>query len=1024
MVKDPDGIPLPGATVMLKGVSQGTTTDFDGKFELKVNQPSGTLVISFIGYKILEVPFRIGTSVSVTLQEDVNSLDEVVVTALGIKREEKQLGYAQQTIQAESMTHARANNWGEALRGKVAGLNIVTSGSGPMNSQQITLRGERSLGANGNAALIVVDGIPVYSGLTSSGNNNAYMEEDVPVDYGNGIVDINPEDIESVTVLKGAGATALYGSRAANGAIMITTKSGKVEKGLGVTFSSNASVDIIQEWPEWQYEYGQGTMARNSDGELYYSYGVTEDGASTSGTSSAFGPKFDGQYYYQYDPILEGRSQDRTLWKPYKNNRKDFWRTGTTYTNNVSIEGGDSKGNMRASFTHSKNEWIMPNTGFERLAVSLKGSYQVSDRIRLNSVVNYTNRTSDNLPGTGYNNHSINYFEIFQNPNVDLEWYRPIWKEGRYQVSQIKPFSSYIENPYLIAYEVLNGINSNGVTGTLSANIKLSDYFDFMVRTGLNTNHQDREQKRPFDTNRFGRGYYKKQNIYAQETNVDFLLTYKNAFGDFDLSTSVGGNAMDFRYRRLDAATEDGLVVPGIYKLSNGISPASVRSLDSNKKVNSLYGMISWAYQNSIFLDLTARNDWSSTLPQDNWSFFYPSANASIVLSELLQFPKSIDYAKLRFSVAQVGNDTQPYRTSKYYSQSDFPSSATAPSTMHNINFKPEITTSYEAGMEYRLFGNRLGFDAAVYRTFTENQILEVPLNWVTGYSRAILNAGKVRNQGVELMVNGTPVKTSSFSWQTTVTWARNYNKILELAEALEGEDQQILGNGGSATLIAKVGGSTGDIYGYGFVRNEEGQILYNSKGMPIQPSEISYQGSAYADWKAGWVNTFTYKNLKLNVTLDGQYGGIVYSQTFHKASEQGKLKHTLYGREDGYIIGDGVVANSDGTFSPNTTKVGVPQYYKEYYRRANVESNSFDASFIKLREISLTYSIPRQLISKTGFRNANVSFYGRNLAVISDFPIYDPESAALNGDTLLPGIEMGQLPSPATYGMSLKVEF
>lgn len=313
----------------------------------------------------------------------------------------------------------------------------------------------------------------------------------------------------------------------------------------------------------------------------------------------------------------------------------------------------------------------------------------------------------------------------------------------------------------------------------------------------------------------------------------------------------------------------------------------------------------------------------------------------------------------------------KPYRTSKCYSQSDFPSSATAPSTMHNINFKPEITTSYEAGMEYRLFGNRLGFDAAVYRTFTENQILEVPLNWVTGYSRAILNAGKVRNQGVELMVNGTPVKTSSFSWQTTVTWARNYNKILELAEALEGEDQQILGNGGSATLIAKVGGSTGDIYGYGFVRNEEGQILYNSKGMPIQPSEISYQGSAYADWKAGWVNTFTYKNLKLNVTLDGQYGGIVYSQTFHKASEQGKLKHTLYGREDGYIIGDGVVANSDGTFSPNTTKVGVPQYYKEYYRRANVESNSFDASFIKLREISLTYSIPRQLISKTGFRNA-----------------------------------------------------
>lgn len=1026
-VVDQQNIALPGAVIRNTTTGKAVQSNLDGEFSISYEQLKTTVLeISFLGFETQTITVGDLTFLTVQLKESTSVLNEVVVTALGIKREEKQLGYSQQTLNGEELNHARSNNWSDELKGKVAGMTMLSSNSGPMNSTQIKLRGDRSVNLGANGALIVVDGVIVGGDLWSNGAETAYIGDDAPVDYGNGIADLNPDDIESITVLKGPGAAALYGSRAGNGVLMITTKSGsKKNKGLGISINSNVSFDVIQHWPDYQYQYGQGTgKSFNKAGDPFYSYGASADGSNTGSTSSAFGPKFEGQSYFQYDPTTETQGAERTLWRPYKNNIKDFWRTGMTTTNTLGLSGGNDKGSIRATITHSNNEWIMPNTGFDRTTLATKAKYEIAKGVTVNSTVSYSNRSSDNLPGTGYGNHTIGYFMIFQNPNVDLEWYRPIWKKDKNQLEQIHPFSSYIENPYLIAYETTNAVNANTMVGSLSTDIDLAPKLKLMLRGAINSRADKREERRPFNTTKFGEGYFKTQQINFTEINTDFLLSYTEDKGDvFTYGLSVGGNMRDSKWHS-NASWVKGLVTPGVYMIANGKDKPSTKIADENLKVNSLYGMASVGYKNMVFLDGTVRNDWSSSLPAANWSFMYASLNASLVLSDIFVLPSTIDYSKLRFSYADVGNGTSPYKTKLYYENSEFPSSATAPTTLHNIDLKPEATKSFEIGYEHKMFKNRLGFDVTVYETKTKNQLITVPLNLVTGYSKAHVNAGTVRNRGIEVVLHATPIKTNSFSWNTTLNWAKNDNKILSLSPDLEGGDQQVLAESGTAQIIGKVGGTTGDLYGYKFVRNDEGQIIYTDKGLPEQSKEIEYIGSAYADWTAGWVNTFKYKNVTLSFTLDGSYGGKVYSQTHHKMSEQGKLGHTLYGREEGFIIGDGVVRNGDGTFSPNTTKVNPADYYGQYYRRANLESNSFDASYLKVRDVSIEYNFPKKVLDKLKMTRLSVSVFGRNLATLTSFPIFDPETAALNGGSMMPGVEMGQLPSPATYGFNLKLEF
>ncbi|GAB3823568.1 hypothetical protein GCM10028895_30680 [Pontibacter rugosus] len=618
-ITDSQGIALPGASVAIKGTTTGTVTDMDGNYTLKIRNEQDVLVVSYIGFLSKEVAVGNQAMMNIILSEDTNKLNEVVVTALGIEREEKALGYAVTKISGEQLMEARPNNFASALSGKVAGLSLISTGSGPVNTTTIKLRGDNSLNPGKNQALIVLDGVPMNTGLTESGVGNAYgagSGNDVPIDFGNGISNINPDDIESITVLKGASAAALYGHLAANGALIITTKSGsRNKKGLGVTVNTNISFDDVLKWPDYQYEYGQGTGKQfNEAGELYYSYGASDDGASTGGTSSAYGPKFNGQLYYQYDPTLEGQSPERRLWRPYEDNIKGFWRTGHTVSNNIAIEGGNEKGSARASITHTKNEWIMPNTGFERLNTSLSLNYKVADKLRLNSKVNFAHKQSDNLPATGYNNQSVAYFMIFQNPSIDLAWYEPRWKQGQYQVDQLHPFSSFIDNPYVIAYEMTNSVDNYSTVGNLSATYEVSPKFELMVRSGIDFSNEDRTMQRPYSTANFQKGYYKEQTIFDLQQNTDAMLTYKEKLSSrIDMRAMLGGNIMSQHYKRTEGYV-DGLVVPGVYKLSNGINNPMMRTIERNSEVHSVFGLMTFSYDDKIFVDVTARNDWSSKL--------------------------------------------------------------------------------------------------------------------------------------------------------------------------------------------------------------------------------------------------------------------------------------------------------------------------------------------------------------------------------------------------------------------------
>ncbi|OYD40384.1 SusC/RagA family TonB-linked outer membrane protein [Sphingobacterium cellulitidis] len=1023
---------LSGVTILSEGKVIGTS-NANGEFSIQV-ESGKPVIFQSLGYHSKTQQWTSDSqSVRINLTTSDESIEEVIITALGIKREEKSLGYAVSQVTGKQMTDATPSNWVDAMKGKVAGLSITQASSGPLNTARINLRGDRSLDPKNNEALIVVDGIPMVNGRFSSGVTDAYgagssgPDKDIPIDFGNGLGDINPDDIESISVLKGAAATALYGSRAGNGALIITTKSGnKNKKGIGISINSNSSFQSILKWPDFQYEYGQGNLDRNADGEQYYSYGLTQDGKNTGSTSSAYGPKFNGQEYFQYDPNTETGGTTRTPWVAYKGGVKDFFNVGETYMNSISLDGGNEVFSSRASLTHTKNSWIMPNTGFQRLVAAINSSAKLSEKLRINMKVNYTNKSSDNLPGTGYNNQSIAYFMIFQNPSISLDWYRPMWKKDRENIEQIHPFSSYIENPFIIAYEMTNSLQSHGIDGMLQGQYTFNPKWEIMLRSGISMRSDQRQQRRPWDTANFPLGYYKQQDLFYMESNTDALLSFNDKINeDFSIRASLGGNLMR-RDLKENIGLARGLTSPGVYKLSNASTSPFADNTITQKEIQSIFGMVNLGWREMIFVDLTARNDWSSTLPSNNRSYFYPSVSSSFVLSEMLEMPSSISFAKLRFSWAQVGNDADPYQTIKYFNSSIFPGSAEAPSLLHNANLKPEISNSTEAGLNISFFNNRLTADVNYYFNRSRNQILRVPRDVTTGFSSEIINGGLIQNRGWELSLSGTPVRNENFQWNVSANWAKNNNKILELSEGVE-TPQQIIASSGSgvAEIIATVGGSTGDLWGYGLVRNDQGQVIYDAKtGLPVRPEDKVKIGNAYADWRGGFHNEFRYKNLSLSALIDGQYGGIVYSQTHHKMTEQGKLEHTLRGRETGKLVGEGVIQNEDGSFSPNTKEVAINTYYADYYRRANVETNSFDASYLKLREVRFEYALPKTWVSRWKMNSASVAFFGRDLFMISNFPMYDPETAALNGATIMPGVEMGQMPSTRTFGMNLKVNF
>ena len=920
----------------------------------------------------------IGTTFSAQQQskkDTVRSIDEVVVTALGIKRHDKGLGYVAEKVGSETFEETQNNNWAQALEGKVSGLKVQTAGAGPLGSARITLRGEKSMIMDNNYALIVVDGVPMSNSTTGTGTSayGAGSGGDLPVDLGNGLNSINPDDIESVTVLKGASAAALYGSRAANGALMITTKSGKSKNGrVKISLNSYTSYDSVLKWPDWQYQYGQGTLTKDKNGNFYYSYGASPDGVNTGSTSSAFGPKFDGQYFFQYDPNLQGQSKERQLWRPYKNNIKDFWEVGSTYSNSLALESSNDKTNFRTSLTYLKNEWMMPNTGFDRFNFAGSFSHKLNDKLKISAKFAYNTTNSDNLPGTGYNNQSISYFMIFQNPNVDLSWYKPIWKQGQTGLEQIHPFSSYIDNPYLISYEMLNGVKKKLVTGNITADYQMNKHFSLMLRSGIELQDEKRTTKRPYNSANYLRGFYREQYINNKEYNNDVLFTYKDSWGKLNLSASVGGSMRYNEYIMTDYRAE-GLKTAGEYNLTNALSLITKLPVPRDQGVNSVYGLVTMGYDNKIFVDVTSRNDWSSTLPEANRSFFYPSVSTSFILSDLFKLTSSMfNFWKLRASWAKVGIAGSPYLLTNYYAISDIPGGVIAPNAYANPNLKPEENENIEAGMDFSLLKNRLNFNFTLYQNMSNNQILTIPALFESGYSSRVINGGKIRNRGVELSLNAVPIKNKDFSWNISANWSTNKNRIMSLPPEFNNEPFTMASVGGVVFYNAVVGGSLGDMYGYKLVHNSNGDVVYDKNGLPARPNNVEKVGNAFPKWRAGLQNDFKIKNFTISFSFDGQLGGIAYSQSHHKMTEQGKLGHTLWGRDnpDGMVVGVGVVQNPDGSYSPNTNKVSVVSYYADYYRRANVETNSFNTSFIKLRDARVSYSFSKDLIKPLGLED------------------------------------------------------
>ena len=661
VLDDKDNNPLPGVTISDAAKKTYGLTDANGNFTVRI--PKGVEIqFTFLGYTALKQAFTNGQDkVNIRLKSSANDLDEVVVTALGIKREVKALGYAVTEIKGEQLTDALSSNWTDALSGKVAGLNLVRSNSGPTGSNKIILRGENNLTGD-NEALIVVDGVVINNGSgrrTGISGETVYGtgSDNMPADYGSSINDINPEDIESVTVLKGPGAAALYGQRGANGAVIITTKSGNAKKkGVGISFNSNANIEQVNRWPDFQYEYGQGL-----GGAPYYSYGTTADGASTSGTSSAYGPRFAGQMFYQFDPVTQTTGKTRTPWVPYTNKIHNFFNTGKTLTNSLSVDGGSDKTTARFSATNVTNDWITPNTGYGRNTVALSVNSKINDKLTISSKVNYQNKFSDNLPGAGYGNQSLMYWFIFWQPSADPDWLKNYWKIGQTGRVIEYPFSTFPENPYAVSYEFLNKSNRNAVTGNVQATYAITKELSLQVRTSLDMGYEHREQDRPYDAGtKYQKGSFRTQNIFSQEASSDFLLRYnKKINSDFTVTATAGGSMLRNTFRE-DEVRADSLVYPGVYTTANSAGVLITVPVTQKYAINSFYGLFSASYKSYLFLDLTGRQDWNSVLatPErtDKVGFFYPSASASFIASDAFKLPQEISFANGRFSASQVGS--------------------------------------------------------------------------------------------------------------------------------------------------------------------------------------------------------------------------------------------------------------------------------------------------------------------------------------------------------------------------------
>lgn len=1062
-VTDQSGEPLLGASVLVKGTSSGTVTDLDGNFSIQVPQGSNTLVVSYTGFNTQEIEMGNQTTFNITMEEGV-TLTEAVVTALGVQRDKKSLGYATQEVEGEEVSRVKDVNFIQSLSGKIAGLDVRRSNQ-LGGSANVIIRGYKSLTGN-NQALFVVDGTPISNDNTNTDDQKTGRGG---YDFGNAAMDVNPEDIASINVLKGAAATALYGARAANGVVLITTKKGTKRKGLGVTVNSGYTLGQIDKstMPVYQKEYGPGYGAFYAAGE---GSGLDYFDFKGDGTETLIVPTYeDASQGQRFDPnlmVADWRSLYRD-WEKYPygqlfpfvagaHDATDFYETSTTFNTNVSIDGGTDRSQYRLSYTYFDQAGILPNSELNRNSVSFSGGYDMSDKLTVSTSVNYVYTEGLGRYGTGYDGGNVNQSfrqwyqvmtDIYELKEAYFDTGKNIsWNPKGASEPDNATVANFFDNYYWTRYKNYSTDERSRIFGNIQLDYDLTDWLKITGRLSTDRYSEVQEERIEVTSNEVSR--YERFNRSFYENNFDlFANINKDLSSTFNLGAMLGTNIRRSGVESIRAQTNGGLVVPGVFSLANSISAIEAPTEDKSELgVDGYYGRLSLGYNRLLYLDLTGRYDVSSTLPKDNNAFFYPSASLSFVFSELID-SRVLDFGKLRLNYAEVGADA-PVQSifDTYVLNSPFNGVplASVNATKNNPNLKPESTESWEVGLEMRFLRNRLGLDLSVYESNTFDQIIPVAVTAATGNTFKYVNAGQIQNQGVEVALNLGLVRLKDFTWDMNINWAKNRNEVIELFE--DATNLQLASAQGGITMNATVGQPYGTIWGSNYVFDDNGSPIvtaYRGGVRYVKTSAPEVIGDINPDWRGGVFNRFAYKNLALSFLIDVKKGGDFFSLDTWYGFGTGLYDITAglnrngvpvrdKPEEGGGIFIDGAVVQTGTDADGNPISDGTPNteaFYASDYRSAIgwvAAPNAYhvyDASFVKLRELSLTYSLPASFIKKTPFQGLDISLIGRNLWIIDkNSPYSDPESGLSAGN--IQGNQSGVYPAVKEYGFNVRLRF
>ena len=1003
-IVDAQGEPLIGVSILEVGTTNGTITDIDGKFTLQVAS-GATLEISYIGYKTQQLTATpdFGT---IKMSDDTEVLQEVVVTALGIKREKKALGYAIQEVKGESLVEARETNLANALSGKISGVQVIRSSNGPGGSSKIQLRGANSVTGT-NQPLIVVDGVPMDN-FTGADNADFYNPS---LDMGNGLSDINPEDIESMSVLKGASAAALYGSRAGNGVILITTKKGTKREGLGITISGSVSAETIFMNPKMQKAFGQG-----------------DNGSYNAETSNSWGPAMGTEYTFN--------GQKRIM--QYYDNVDSFFKTGTNLTESISFSQQYDKTSIYASLNRMDDSSKIPGATLDRTNLTLRAFYTFGkdDRWSLDAKVQYINTNADNRPMTGSNDQNM-FRTIYQLPSsMDIRDYsNPLTDEGK-----INWYNNSGMNPYWAELYNTNHDTRNRFLMNASLKYKFTDWLNAEIKAGSDMYNTESNNKLYAGSNRNnGNSQYSLEEKKFYENNFSFLISAQkdHLINKFGGTMTFGGNLMERKSTGLKGdATK--LTVPNLFNLLNSSkNDRNFKETYNHKKINSLYGTLGINYDGWIFLDATFRNDWSSALSKENRSFFYPSISASWIISDMVgkigkMMPSWFTYAKVRASFAQVGNDMDAYQLYNYYEISSDPNGNTTGKpleTYYDSTVRSELISSWEAGVELKFFNNRLGFDFAWYKSNAKRQLMDIPMDYMSGYKARKINAGNIQNSGVELMLYGTILQNPrGLNWETTLNASFNKNKIIDL---YEGVNEYGIKTFDDLKIVARTGSYYGDIYGKKFQRVESGEhagkIIVDAQGLPLVTSDDYYLGNQQPDCMLGWTNSFSYKNISLSFLIDARIGGNIYSATTANLYKAGNAAGTVInGTREEFVVPNSVTSDGNGGYTANSNAV-TPELYWGRAAGGNIgvgEAFLYDATNIRLRNITVGYDFEKKWLEKTPLQKVRVSFVANNVwMIVNHLEGIDPESISATNSNAT-GFENGAAPTSRSFTFNVTVGF